>query len=77
MSPFSLDSSRFSIAPPIQNDRPEPDPDLESKGIRCRDCGCGHFYTLRTTKVFGGRVMRERVCRHCGKRIRTYERAFE
>jgi hypothetical protein len=50
---------------------------MESKGIRCRDCGCGHFYTLRTTKVFGGRVMRERVCRHCGKRIRTYERAFE
>lgn len=46
------------------------------RGIRCGDCNGGHFYTLRTTKLPGGRILRERQCRNCGRRIRTYERAF-
>jgi transcriptional regulator NrdR family protein len=45
-------------------------------GIRCRQCGCGHFFTLETRKMIGQRIMRRRECRHCGKRITTYERAF-
>lgn len=54
---------------------PKAEPELE-RGIVCRDCRGAHFFTLETRKLPGGRVMRRRECRGCGRRITTYERAF-
>lgn len=46
------------------------------KGIRCPVCNCGHFKVVRTQPQMGGKVMRERRCRHCGRLVKTYEKAF-
>ncbi|MFI4860249.1 MAG: hypothetical protein ACIAXF_06160 [Phycisphaerales bacterium JB063] len=48
-------------------------PAAEQRGIICRQCGCGHFYVLYTRAKPGGRIMRRRECRHCGKRVTTWE----
>ena len=55
---------------------PDPPPAAPQLGLICRQCGCGHFDTTSTRKLTGGRVMRRRACRHCQKRIVTYERAI-
>jgi ribosomal protein L33 len=44
-------------------------------GIECRACGCRMFYTLETRRQ-ADRIMRRKMCRHCGKRLTTYEKAF-
>ena len=43
-------------------------------GLCCRACGCRHFqvYSTRRRDRY---VQRVRVCRHCGKRLVTNERA--
>jgi transcriptional regulator NrdR family protein len=51
-------------------------PDEEPRGIICIKCGCAHFYTLDTTRVRNGKIRRLKQCRHCGKRIHTYEEIF-
>jgi hypothetical protein len=43
------------------------------KGIACRACGCRHLEVVYTRQTRTG-VMRRRECRHCGKRLTTYER---
>jgi len=43
------------------------------KGLVCRTCGCRHFRVLYTRPAWGGRLLRRRACRHCGRRITTYE----
>jgi transcriptional regulator NrdR family protein len=43
------------------------------KGLVCRSCGCRHFRVLYTRRAWGGRLQRRRECRHCGRRITTYE----
>lgn len=43
------------------------------KGLVCRTCGCRHFRVLYTRRAWGGRLLRRRTCRHCGRRITTYE----
>jgi transcriptional regulator NrdR family protein len=43
------------------------------RGLVCRTCGCRHFRVLYTRRAWGGRLLRRRVCRHCGRRITTYE----
>jgi transcriptional repressor NrdR len=48
----------------------------EERGVRCPQCNCAHLPVLETRKLPGGRIMRRRECRHCGKRFSTYERAF-
>lgn len=45
----------------------------KERGIACRRCGCRHFRVVYTRQVSGGRILRRRECRHCGKRISTYE----
>lgn len=55
----------------------KPQPDEEKRGLICVKCGCEHFYTRRTTKVRGGRILRERECRYCGRMYRTYEEALD
>ena len=43
------------------------------RGICCPHCGCRHFYTTHTEPLRDGRVRRRKECRHCGRRIVTYE----
>lgn len=45
----------------------------DQKGIACRHCGCQHFHVVYTRPTWGGRIMRRRECRHCGKRLTTWE----
>ncbi len=46
------------------------------RGLECSRCGCKHFYVLFTRPAGGGRIRRRRQCRHCGKRITTYEKVL-
>lgn len=43
------------------------------RGLECPRCGCAHFRVLYTRRAVGGRLLRRRVCRHCGRRFTTYE----
>ncbi len=43
------------------------------RGLECPDCGCAHFRVLYTRRALGGRLLRRRECRYCGRRITTYE----
>ena len=45
----------------------------EELGLECRKCGCRHFLVIYTRRAFGGRIVRRRECRHCGKRMTTLE----
>ena len=42
-------------------------------GISCPKCGCCHFYTTHTEPLRDGRIRRRKECRHCGRKIVTYE----
>lgn len=44
-----------------------------NRGIECPQCGCRHFYTTHTEPLRDGRIRRRKECRHCGRRIVTYE----
>jgi hypothetical protein len=48
-------------------------PTTGKRGIECPRCGCRHFYVVYTRPVKDGRILRRRECRHCGRRILTYE----
>jgi hypothetical protein len=48
--------------------------DANQRGLECRRCGCRHFEVVYTRPCPGGRILRRRECRHCGKRITTWER---
>ena len=50
-----------------------PSSDSTSRGIECPKCGCRHFYTTHTEPLRDGRIRRRKECRHCGRRIVTYE----
>jgi len=45
------------------------------RGIECPQCGCRHFYTTHTEPLRDGRIRRRKVCRHCGRKIVTFEAA--
>ena len=47
----------------------------DRKSLVCHACGCGHFRVIYTRPTWGGRIMRRRECRHCGKRVTTWERS--
>jgi len=47
----------------------------EKRGLECPRCGCRHFRVLYTRRAIGGRILRRRECRHCGRRVTTYETA--
>ena len=36
-----------------------------------------HFRVLYTRRALGGRLLRRRECRHCGRRVTTYEKSLE
>lgn len=48
-------------------------PDKPPRRIESPTCGCRHFYTTHTEPLCDGRIRRRKFCRHCGKRIVTYE----
>jgi len=41
-------------------------------GLTCPKCGCADLRVLNTRQSMG-RVIRYRQCRHCGRRVITYE----
>jgi len=43
--------------------------------LECRYCGCRRFRVIYTRAAWGGRIIRRRECRHCGKRLTTWERS--
>jgi transcriptional regulator NrdR family protein len=51
------------------------------KGLRCSKCGCADFRdengrpfkTVKTMPLPGNAIRRYKICRYCGKRIRTKE----
>lgn len=45
------------------------------RGLECRACGCRHFRVVYTRPAWGGRILRRRECRHCGRRMTTWEQA--
>jgi len=47
----------------------------DKRGLECRYCGCRHFRVIYTRPTWGKRIMRRRECRHCGKRMTTWEKA--
>ncbi|HHN46473.1 MAG TPA: hypothetical protein ENN09_03430 [Planctomycetes bacterium] len=49
---------------------------LKERGLTCPNCGCHHFFVVYTRAAAGKKVMRRRECRHCGRRITTYEQAL-
>ncbi len=53
---------------------PNTKPDERPVGLECPDCGCRHFYVVYTRPTPNGRIMRRRQCRHCGRRITTFEK---
>jgi DNA-directed RNA polymerase subunit RPC12/RpoP len=53
---------------------PEPSREKNRRGLECRYCGCKHFRVIYTRPTWGGRIMRRRQCRHCGKRMTTWEK---
>jgi hypothetical protein len=55
--------------------RPEKNPEGDL-GLACRHCGCKHFRVIYIRPTRGGRIMRRRECRNCGKRMTTCERAI-
>lgn len=48
-------------------------PSVRRVGIECSRCGCGHFEVVYTRAASGGRIIRRRECRHCGRRVTTQE----
>jgi len=46
----------------------------EQRGLRCPKCGCAHFRVIYTRRAWGGKLVRRRECRHCGRRVTTTER---
>lgn len=46
----------------------------ERRGLECPRCGCEHLYVVYTKRSWGGRIVRRRQCRHCGRRVTTVER---
>ena len=43
-----------------------------SIGLTCPRCGCADLRVLNTRHSLG-RIVRYRLCRHCGRRVTTYE----
>ena len=47
----------------------------QQRGLECRQCGCRHFHVVYTRAAWGGRIQRRRECRHCGRRMTTWEQS--
>ncbi len=54
----------------LRDEKPADDP----IGVSCPTCGCEHLPVYYTRKRRGGKIIRVRICRHCGRRVLTTER---
>jgi len=45
------------------------------RGLACRACGCSHLDVIYTRPAPDNKISRRRQCRHCGKRMTTWETA--
>jgi DNA-directed RNA polymerase subunit RPC12/RpoP len=61
-------TERNGATPPMDT------PPETRRGLECRQCGCRHFRVIYTRPAFDGKLVRRRECRHCGKRIITWEK---
>jgi len=41
-------------------------------GLTCPRCGCADL-RVNNTRCMPGRIVRYRQCRHCGRKVTTYE----
>jgi transcriptional regulator NrdR family protein len=53
---------------------PSPKQPVGHAGLRCWNCGADQFRVIYTRAAAGGKIIRRRACRACGKRITTWER---
>jgi len=44
------------------------------RGLSCAHCGCRHLPVVYTRHTLDGRILRRRQCRHCGRRVTTWEK---
>jgi len=44
-------------------------------GLECRNCGCRHF-SVEGTRIANRQIVRYRICKNCGQRMTTRERAI-
>ena len=56
-------------------DAAAPKAGLRPRGLACSHCGCRHLPVVYTRHTLDQRIMRRRQCRHCGKRVTTWEKA--
>ena len=49
----------------------------KSTGLACPRCGCRHLPVIRTKPRDDGTIVRERQCRHCGKRLKSIEKPID
>ena len=64
----------MTTIPPLPTDRKKwPTADNNSRGLTCRNCGCGHFRVIYSRPIREKQIIRRRECRHCGKRMTTLE----
>jgi len=47
----------------------------DQRGLKCRKCDCQDLRVVYTRRASGGKLVRRRECRHCGRRMTTWERA--
>jgi DNA-directed RNA polymerase subunit RPC12/RpoP len=60
---------------PTANPSQQATPPADQRGLVCRYCGCKHLRVIYTRPAWGGRIVRRRECRHCGKRLTTWEKS--
>lgn len=48
----------------------------EQRGLQCPKCGSGRWRVVYTRPRPGGRLVRRRECRNCGKAVITTERVI-
>ncbi|MGW8256624.1 MAG: NrdR family transcriptional regulator [Thermoguttaceae bacterium] len=53
----------------------KPDNAPSAQGLECPKCGCRHLYVVYTRQRMK-KILRVRECRHCGRRITTWEQAI-
>lgn len=58
--------------PDVEGGEADKPPD---RGLRCSQCGCGHFEVVYTRQRKNA-IIRRRECRHCGRRITTKEKTI-
>lgn len=46
----------------------------DDRGLRCSHCGGQRLRVIYTRPKSGGRIVRRRECKSCGKRVTTWEK---